>query len=197
MSVCPACRTAGSFPIGELCESCRIALHAEADAGIRRLEGYLASWAAFDAWLGGGRPAAVSTVAAPPALSVDGFSVLAGTLVRGSVADLRGGGGGVELTASASADGYAAELVVYATLVTAQPRRIGFHVEGDATAGAAVVLRLYDWEHGDWDAWEPGRSTEPYVTAEGEVCLSLRAEHEVAFDLRVGRVRVEQAGRGC
>jgi hypothetical protein len=44
-----------------VCEPCRLILHSEFAAGWARLERYLASWAAFDAWLAA-HPAAAGRV---------------------------------------------------------------------------------------------------------------------------------------
>jgi hypothetical protein len=51
-SLCVRCGRRAGMPGLDLCTPCAVSVRVELSGGLARLEGYLARWAAFDAWLG-------------------------------------------------------------------------------------------------------------------------------------------------
>jgi hypothetical protein len=54
--MCVLCGEHNVPPTRELCVHCAFVVRAQVDDGLRKLEAYLAAWAAFERWCAGRRP---------------------------------------------------------------------------------------------------------------------------------------------
>jgi hypothetical protein len=196
MENCIRCGLAPASGPEDYCPSCERALGRELARGLTQLERYLASFAAFDEWLGS-RGGDAGTASFLPR----GYSIVSGAFADGSLASLHGCRARLAVAAARHGGRYVAEVVAYASIEAGDPvalRGLSVEVEGEVTApGVGMTLSLYNWRTRRWNRLraavgdgrllvEPARD---FVSPTGDVCLGMRAEHARAFHTRTGLVR--------
>lgn len=196
VDICIRCGFAPASGPDDCCPRCERALGRDFARGLTRLEGYLASFAAFDEWLRtkGGEARTVTFLPC-------GYSIVSGAFADGSLASLHGGVGRLDVAAGRHGERFVAELVAYASIGTVDRAALlglEVEVEGEVTAaGAGITLSLYNWRAKRWkrlraaggDDRLRAKPARDFVSPTGDVCLGLRAEHARAFHTRTGLVR--------